>query len=373
MSKKKEKKEIVRLGTYDLDRIYDNPSGSPKGTPNIDEIYQAEMKDKIMEAQELRMETYTAKKRLELKKIQDQDGSATGQPASSNLNLSADDAIKISQLPPEQQQKVMQTLMLLKSSPQGMGGLGSALPFLLSMSQSPATQQMSPMQLLELMMKFNESTKAATPSEKESLTKTLFSELTDLYKAQLASAKDQSQSPIDIMKAFGEAAKTLGFKAPGETTGESETLGMARLKMEDEWKRADWNYKMDDLKTRRMFGYIDKVINTVNPEKIVKGVAREMMRNAVTPQPHANPNAGQSMQVIKYRCGTCGNYFAAPADQTSAVCVVCGTQYPDLAVAASKASRETEQERKQEGKEEEEKGEDGKGEESSGEGGIVRV
>lgn len=372
--KSKMPSRVFFLGTEYLGDPMKMREDEASGMDDVDKMKKEDFKRRIARVKEFEADIYLKQREKELKDAEDKMSRGEqpqSQTAVQGLNLSVDDALKISQLPEDQQNKVMQTIALWRaSSADKSGGLAMILPFLLTTTQAPATQQLSPAQLLDLMIRFNEHAKSTTPEQRSTMMEKLLTEtIPNLYKDQITDLRGQIQSPTEYVKGVSQAAEALGFKRPGEADSTHENVAMARLTMEDKWKQMDWSYKMDELKTRRTFGYIDSVLKQVNPQRLIKDAAREIFKEKTVVQPRVNPSQAQSGQmqpILTYKCGQCGAMFAAPADQTSAVCAVCGTQYPDLALAASKARSEG-------GQPSEEGAGTGESEGSSGEGGDVRV
>lgn len=358
-----EKMQTVRVGERKKDAVED--------------ILDQESKELSQEYNRLRLEELVAKKKKSLEDVKKNLGSGY---EVANQGLSVEEAARIAELPPERQQAVLMVMQAFKSQGGRQDTASQLLPLLIMNQMGSSQQQMTPQALLSLMIEFQNATKNAQPQERSDLLQKMSDQMLGLMKEQLAEAKSQTTSPIETLKTWGEVGKILGYKAPGEGGEGNTQVEMARVEMQERENIRNWEYKMDQSKTERTVAIIDNLARAFNPRQIVSDVVEGIVTKQMTPQqqPATQPPTPQpSLQVLQYKC-ECGATFAAPADQTSAVCVACGREYPDLAQAAAKARREVGQQpsnqpAKNQPKEEKKNGDGGSNGDSSDEGANIRV
>lgn len=351
---------------YDLDQAIGGiQAGVPAGaaTDPLAALEAEETVNAIKELRELQMQKKRAqllnrvkKEKEEIEMSQQEDGSwaaAKGLP-----NLSLDEMSKISKMPPEEQQRLIQAYQLVGSLQAYKMPGGQANPLLTMMMATGglgggARQGMTTNDVLQIAQMFNGIYNGAGRGDTD-VTKQLLLNLMSntlpqwqnsaiqnmqmAYQAQIQQLQQNQADPLRDLEYGKKLAESLGFK-PSSVSADIEKV---RIEMEDRWKLKEFELKANQIQYERNLGLVNQILNNPMVAELARLITRgippaaaaaaqvpsvnQLSQQQAVTQPQGPTTPGS---LVKYICPNpqCGADIIAPITQTSVTCTQCGGTY----------------------------------------------
>lgn len=314
---------------------------------------------------ELKLQKEVAQMKQEIGSI---DVSGGGLGIRGLYNFSPQEMMQISRMPEEEQKSFYETLQNLTAmsamTPAGAGGGAGINPIWQLMAlggfSGRGQQGLTLKDVLELQRNWQTLYQGAGRGNDQLTNQLLMKLMTETvpglqqqsnanlqmgYQAIISQLQANQSDPLRDLEYLKKGADALGYGPQNQ----SVEVAKLRLQMEDGWRQKDWDYKMQELQTRRQLGMIQQIIQNVNIPAILRNVTRQQTRDLLTqppPEPAITPplpvedvnvnpastKAGMGpgaagRRVIHYTCQGCGAQMAAPEGQPTVTCQSCGMQH----------------------------------------------
>ena len=358
--------------TYKSSRMVIDPvligRGGGSGRSSINRELRAEAEMNANELQEMRVEELVLKRKARIAKLQKDIDELEKESKKTdtdliNLDISLPMAAQISNLPEEEQQKILQTYMMFKTANQS-GGNAALLPLLTGFSRSNPGSSRSDMAVFAKSMSDNFKTgvevmKASMPQQPRDAGATellkLFKDLVaDSVKTPMAElVKNLQPQPSAFEQIllnpelFGRAKEIGMFGGKEGTKGSSSNIDLEIEKLRGERelsiKKMDLDWRMKMLENEQKDRRTDAILSIVAPglaiaSKPIEDRMRQMGRNTANPYTPAQPlhqpiqpapQAPPKNYSLQIKCTECGydetqNLTAPPPEMI--LCPNCGAE-----------------------------------------------